>query len=70
MLVDYKKCTYVVPPRHSVHPRVGFYVAFEIYVHALLDSAAVDVTAEFQINDWHICGKNIFMGRLTTKRGK
>lgn len=34
-------------PRYSVHPRIRFYVALEIYVDPFLDGAAVDVTAEF-----------------------
>lgn len=55
--------TYVVFPRHPVHPRVGFYVAFEVYVYAFLNGTAVDVTSEFQIHDRCICerkAKNYF----------
>lgn len=51
-------------PRYSVHPWVWFYVALEIYVDPFLDGAAVNVTAEFQVDDRYVCGKqNNFMRR-------
>jgi hypothetical protein len=47
-------------PRDSVHPRVGLDIALKVHVNAFLDSAAVDVAAELQVNDRYVCGQKEF----------